>query len=102
MPENITQPELDFEEAIAPDVATESPPSLIATRAPDRRLNKKQTKFLKKQVEAAKIPASEYEIRIKPFADTVPNEATNDEFVDYLDALFKGFDKPFDDWKATQ
>ena len=102
LPENITQPELDFEEAIAPDVATESPPSLIATRAPDRRLNKKQTKFLKKQVEAAKIPASEYEIRIKPLARTVPNEASNDEYVDYLDAVFKGFDKPFDDWKATQ
>ena len=102
LPENITQPELDFEEAIAPDVATESPPSLIATRAPDRRLNKKQTKFLTKQVEAAKIPASEYEIRIKPLARTVPNEASNDEYVDYLDAVFKGFDKPFDDWKATQ
>ena len=101
-PENITQPELDFEEAFAPEVPTESPPLLTAGQLPDRRLNKKQTKFLTKQVEAAKIPASEYEIRIKPFADTVPNEATNDEFVDYLDALFKGFDKPFDDWKATQ
>ena len=102
LPENITQPELDFEEAIAPEVPTESPPLLTAGQLPDRRLNKKQTKFLRKQVEAAKIPASEYETRIKPLADKVPNEATNDEFVDYLDALFKGFDKSFEDWKATQ
>ena len=102
LPENITQPELDFEEAIAPEVSTESPPLLTAGQLPDRRLNKKQTKFLTKQVEAAKIPASEYEIRIKPLARTVPNEASNDEYVDYLDAVFKGFDKPFDDWKATQ
>lgn len=102
LPENITQPELDFEEAIAPEVSTESPPLLTAGQLPDRRLNKKQTKFLTKQVKDAKIPASEYEIRIKPLARTVPNEASNDEYVDYLDAVFKGFDKPFDDWKATQ
>ena len=102
LPENITQPELDFEEAIAPEVSTESPPLLTAGQLPDRRLNKKQTKFLTKQVKDAKIPASEYEIRIKPLARTVPNEASNDEYVDYLDAVFKGFDKPFDNWKATQ
>jgi hypothetical protein len=102
LPENITQPELDFKEAIAPEVPTESPPLLTAGQLPDRGLNKKQTKFLTKQVKDAKIPASEYEIRIKPLARTVPNEASNDEYVDYLDAVFKGFDKPFDDWKATQ
>lgn len=95
-------PDVQFEEAIAPEVPTESPPLLTAGQLPDRRLNKKQTKFLRKQVEAAKIPASEYETRIKPLADKVPNEATNDEFVDYLDALFKGFNKSFEDWKATQ
>tara|TARA_Y100000004_G_scaffold197224_1_gene270516 strand:+ start:9863 stop:12391 length:2529 start_codon:yes stop_codon:yes gene_type:complete len=102
LPENIEQPDVQFEEAIAPEVPTESPPLLTAGQLPDRRLNKKQTKFLRKQVEAAKIPASEYETRIKPLADKVPNEATNDEFVDYLDALFKGFNKSFEDWKATQ
>lgn len=95
-------PDVQFEEAIAPEVPTESPPLLTAGQLPDRRLNKKQTKFLTKQVKDAKVPASEYEIRIKPLARTVPNEASNDEYVDYLDAVFKGFDKPFDDWKATQ
>ena len=42
-------PDVQFEEAIAPEVPTESPPLLTAGQLPDRRLNKKQTNnFVKK------------------------------------------------------
>lgn len=95
-------PDVQFKEAIAPEVPTKSPPLLTAGQLPDRGLNKKQTKFLQRKLKDAKIPPSEYETIIKPLADTVPIEATNNEFVDYLDALFGGFKKSFKDWKARQ
>lgn len=60
-----------------------------------------RTKPLRESLEGA-IPPSEFQTIVAPFADTVPDNASNKDYVDYIDAVFGGYRKPFKDWKASQ
>lgn len=88
------------EEAIAPQVETEQARTIEPGETIEKRDRLAKQK-LEKQVEAGRLPPSAGETAL-PLLRTVPDDVSDSEYIDYMDAVFGGYRKPFKDWKASQ
>jgi hypothetical protein len=88
------------EEATAPGVSTERMRTLEPeqTFRKDIRLAKMSNK---KALEELGVDPSTSDILL-PFMASVPDSASNDDYVEYIQAVLEGEIKPFKDWKASQ
>lgn len=88
------------EEATAPSVSTER----MRTLEPGQKFRKRRRlseQSILKQVEEAGLPPSQGQIAL-PLLQSVPDSVSDEEYIEYMDAVFGGFRKPFKDWKASQ
>lgn len=88
------------EEAIAPSVPTEQ----MRTVEPGQTFRKRgrlSEQSIRKQIEEAGLPPSQGQIAL-PLLKSVPDSVSDEEYIEYMDAVFGGFRKPFKDWKASQ
>jgi hypothetical protein len=88
------------EEAIAPSVPTEQ----MRTVEPEQTFRKRgrlSEQSIRKQIEEAGLPPSQGQIAL-PLLKSVPDSVSDEEYIEYMDAVFGGFRKPFKDWKASQ
>lgn len=88
------------EEAIAPSVPTEQ----MRTVGPGQTFRKRgrlSEQSIRKQIEEAGLPPSQGQIAL-PLLKSVPDSVSDEEYIEYMDAVFGGFRKPFKDWKASQ
>jgi len=88
------------EEAIAPEVSTEQARTIEPGQTARKR-GRVAEQTIREQVEAGQLPPSAGETAL-PLLRTVPDDVSDSEYIDYMDAVFGGYRKPFKDWKASQ
>ena len=88
------------EETIAPDIATEQARTIEPGQTARKR-SRVAEQTIREQVEAGRLPPSAGETAL-PLLRTVPDDVSDSEYIDYMDAVFGGYRKPFKDWKASQ
>lgn len=65
-------------------------------------LKGKETVEQKNKVISELVPPNRYKTIIQPLLSSVPNNVSDDEYVEYVDAVLNGFGKPYNEWKASQ
>lgn len=65
-------------------------------------LKNARTAEKKADVIAELVPPNRFKTLVKPLLDSVPKEVSDDEYVEYVDAVLNGFGKPYNEWKASQ
>ena len=88
------------QEAVAPTVPGEQ----ARTIEPGQEMRKRgrsAEQTIRQQVEIGRIAPSAGETAL-PLLRTVPDSASDEEYINYMDAVFGGFRKPYKDWKASQ
>ncbi len=48
------------------------------------------------------VPPDRFKTSVQPLLKSVPDDVSNEEYVEYVDAVLNGFGKSFKDWKASQ
>lgn len=66
-----------------------------------RKRSRVAEQTIREQVEAGQLPPSIGETAL-PLLRSVPDDVSDSEYIDYMDAVFGGYKKPFKDWKASQ